>query len=198
MKEEFAKPRFQKLHLQEPGFAQTGCPKSPASIFWVAQKPGFRIFQDFIAKARFHVCLRNPGFTSFLQKPDSGFQKPSFRSCGFQKPGFRSLLQKPGFRSWSQKPGFRSLLQKPGFRRWFMLDAVRAGLPAVPSVASSLGMRQAAPQVAFLTFGRGKPPASPAHFSTHRTSCHAFSSCAAALLGSLIHRALPFLAFSNA
>ena len=32
--------------------------------------------------------------------------------------------------------------------------------------------------LAFLTVGRGKPPASPAHFTTHRMSCPAFSSCA--------------------
>ena len=43
-----------------------------------------------------------------------------------------------------------------------------------------------------------EPPAPPAHFSTHRTSCFFARSCAAALIGSLIHRALPSLAIPNA
>ena len=66
------------------------------------------------------------------------------------------------------------------------------------SVTSSRGTRQAAPELLFLTVGRGKPPAPPAHFSTCRVSCFFASSCAAALLGSLIHQALPSLTIPNA
>ena len=66
------------------------------------------------------------------------------------------------------------------------------------SVTSSRATRQAAPELLFLTVGRGKPPAPPAHFSTYRMSCFFASSCAAALLGSLIHQALPSLTITNA
>ena len=66
------------------------------------------------------------------------------------------------------------------------------------SVISARGTRHTAPELLFLTVGRRKPPASPAHFSTHRPSCPALISCAATLFGSLSHQALLSLAIPNA
>ena len=87
----FAEPRFQKFHLQNPGFRLRSL-----------RNPGFR-----------HCPLRNPGF-----RPCS-LQNPGFRFCPLQNPGFRCwLLQNPGFTAWAlQNPGFRRAEQNPGFVR---------------------------------------------------------------------------------